>query len=85
MGGGQKMDTVKSPFIYPRKDNYYKTKSSLNFDMMRSKVMLNRGGQESSNFVLWVTNIACGALCGVMAFTLIYFEDVMIHWRCNTV
>ena len=32
------MDSVKSPKTYPRKDNAWRQKSSMNFDSMRSKV-----------------------------------------------
>jgi hypothetical protein len=32
------MDPIRSPKVYPRKDNYFRTKSSLNFDAMRSKI-----------------------------------------------
>ena len=32
------MHTLNSPKVYPRLDNVYKTKASLNFDMMRAKI-----------------------------------------------
>lgn len=79
------MPVVRSPGKYPRKDSYFKTKSSLNFDMMRSRIISKRGGDEKEAIILWVTHIACGIFCGVGAFVLIYFEDVLTHWRCSTV
>lgn len=32
------METVKSPKLYPRQDNVYKSKSSMNFDAIRAKI-----------------------------------------------
>jgi len=32
------MNPLNSPKVYPRKDNSYRTKSSLNFDAMRAKI-----------------------------------------------
>jgi hypothetical protein len=35
------MHTLSSPRVYPRLDNVFKTKASLNFDMMRAKIYEN--------------------------------------------
>lgn len=37
------MDVRSSFMQYPRPDNMYKKKDSLDFDMMRSKIYLERG------------------------------------------
>ena len=36
------MDPRRSMQEYPRKDTYYRTKSSLNFETIRSKIFLQR-------------------------------------------
>jgi hypothetical protein len=36
------MDPVRSLLEYPRPDTYYRTKHSLDFDAMRSRIMLKR-------------------------------------------
>lgn len=42
------MDPLKSPKVYPRRDNVYKSKSSLNFDLIRSKIFEER--RENKNY-----------------------------------
>ena len=38
------MNVKSTMAIYPRPDTYYRQKHSLDFDMMRSKIMINREG-----------------------------------------
>ena len=70
--------------LYPRPDTYYKNKHSLDFDMMRSKIMIERGGEGSENLALWLAHGVCGALIGVLAFMLTWLEDEITKFRSET-
>ena len=70
---------------YPRRDKQYQAKHSLDFDMMRSRIMLKRGGSQEETRILWITHAVCGLLMGTAGFLLILFEDLLVTWRSNTV
>jgi chloride channel 7 len=70
--------------IYPRPDNYFKKKHSLDFDMMRTKVMLQRKGSGFDGTMLWVSHIMCGVMMGFLAFMLTFCEDEITKWRAHT-
>lgn len=71
--------------LYPRPDTYYQNKASLDFDMMRSRIMLNRPGGEKEGIALWSAHVICGVLIGILAFILTWLEDAITEWRANTV
>jgi len=71
--------------IYPRPDTYYRNKHSLDFDMMRAKVMLQRKGSGMSDAVIWIAHVVCGVLMGFLAFMLTWCEDNLTKWRCYMV
>ena len=83
------MDPVRSLLEYPRRDTYYRTKHSLDFDAMRSRIMLKRFSGENDSMheaiILWVTHIFCGVLMGAFAFLLILCEDLITEYRCEYV
>jgi hypothetical protein len=66
---------------FPRKDNAYKSKSSLDFDMMRSKIYIERKGRAQEEIILWFTFCLVGFMTGVLAFMLTYCEDKLTEWR----
>ena len=70
--------------IYPRPDTYYKNKRSLDFDMMRSRIMLTRGNTKTE-LTLWFSHILCGVLMGFLSFMLTLCEDKLTVWRCEMV
>lgn len=71
--------------IYPRPDTYYKRNDSLDFDMMRSKIFLERKHQSMQTIMLWTAHGLCGVLMGFLAFILSYCEDNITAWRASTV
>lgn len=79
----QPMDPRRSPRIYPRMDNVYKTKTSLNFDMMRSKIYEDRHEHHTDVYV-WIANVLIGFCCGFCAFMVTYTEEKMLIWRIES-
>ena len=76
MGGNEKMMNPKVTMrIYPRPDSYYKNKSSLDFDMMRSKIFVDRKGSSKEGAILWLAHVICGVLMGLIVFILSVCED----------
>ena len=69
--------------IYPRPDTYFRQKHSLDFDMMRTKVMLQRKGSGYDGAMLWVSHIICGVIMGFLAFMLTQCEDRITAWRAH--
>ena len=76
MGGNEKMMNPKVTMkIYPRPDSYYKNKSSLDFDMMRSKIFIDRKGSNKEGAILWLAHVICGVFMGFIVFILSVCED----------
>jgi H+/Cl- antiporter ClcA len=65
---------------YPRPDNVYTHKSSLNFDMMRAKIFENRKGVHM-DFYVWVAHVILGFTTGAIAWFLSTFEDFFVEKR----
>jgi hypothetical protein len=74
------MDPMRSPKIYPRKDNYFRTKQSLNFDAMRTKVYQNRKDLKSHGQV-WVGHALLGFFVGFVAFMMSLCEEMIAEYR----
>jgi hypothetical protein len=78
------MHARKSMEIYPRKDNIYKTKSSFNFDMMRTKIFeVRRGAKEE--IWLWVAHGLTGCAVGIVAFLMALAEDHLTRFKADKV
>jgi chloride channel 7 len=71
--------------MYPRQDTYYRQKHSLDFDMMRSKIMIERPDNGQENIALWGAHVLCGVLIGVLAFMLTWLEDEITKYRAEGV
>ena len=74
------MQTIKSPKIYPRKDNAYKGKSSLNFDAMRAKIYENYK-EDRNHSQVWIANALIGVCCGFCAFAVNSIEEMLAITR----
>ena len=78
------MDMRNTMQMYPRLDTYFRDKSSLDFDMMRSKIILERRGGGKESLILWLSHVVVGVLMGFIAFMLTYVEDEIVNWRKHT-
>jgi hypothetical protein len=58
--------------VYPRVDSYYKNKSSLDFDLMKTQLMIKKKGGGAE---LYLAHAVCGVLMGLLAFLLSFFEE----------
>ena len=77
------MDPRRSLGEYPRKDTYYRTKSSLNFDIIRSKIFLHRETGKCDRFNRWLAHGALGVSTGTVAFVMATCEDFLIDKKAN--
>jgi len=71
------MDPMKSPKTYPRKDNAWRTKSSMNFDAMRAKVFENAKFKKNYGQI-WIANVLIGVSMGFIAFAINFIEDAIV-------
>lgn len=78
------MHPKRSFHQYPRPDNVYTHKSSLNFDMMRSKIMVERRGTHMEVYV-WIAHAILGIATGAVAWLLASLEDTFVAFRKHTV
>ncbi len=69
------MDPRRSFGEYPRKDTYYRSKSSLNFDVIRSKIFLNRSETKCDRLNRWLSHMMIGVGTGTIAFCMATVED----------
>lgn len=67
--------------IYPRPDKMYQKKRSLDFDMMKTKIFLERKENKIEGAMLWASHLACGVIMGILCFMLVWLEDSIIEWR----
>ena len=71
--------------VYPRPDNAFASHSSLNFDMMRSKIMLDRPHKKlNEGLWVWVAHALTGMFVGTITFLLTLCEDKSVSFRKNT-
>ena len=78
------MDPRKSFHSYPRRDNIYTHKSSLNFDMMRAKIFEDRKVKGTEAYI-WLAHAIIGFLVGTIAFFLTLLEDNSAKYRSKTI
>jgi len=77
------MPARNSNEVYPRADNAFKGKNSLNFDMMRTQIYQTR--KESAEGSLWFAHFVCGVLMGFQAFCISWLENQIVGWRVQAV
>ena len=75
------MNPVLSPQIYPRLDKHFKSKKSLNFDMMKSKIMIERGRPRILYVWHWISYAIIGVCTGLIAFMMEMIELYMVKLR----
>ena len=68
---------------YPRRDTVYRTKPSLDFDMMRTRIYLKREGRAQEEIIVWIMHIIVGIMTGTLCFCLTFCEDKMTVWRAT--
>lgn len=71
------MDPRRSLGEYPRKDTYYKNKSSLNFDVVRSRIFMREADTKCDRLHRWISHGLVGMATGTIAFMMATVEDWM--------
>jgi H+/Cl- antiporter ClcA len=74
------MNARKSMFQYPRTDEAFKSRHSYDYDMMKTKIMLDRSGGKET-LALWVAHAVCGVFMGIISFLLTIAEDEITKSR----
>ena len=77
----KEMDPRTSVQLYPRIDEKFRKKHSFNFDMMKSKIFLDRAEPFSISIWRWVVYFFIGFFTGVLAFFMSWVEDALIESR----
>ncbi len=75
------MDPRDSVHVYPRVDEKYKIKHSLPFDMMQTKIFLDRYEPVSVAVYKWLVYFFIGFFTGAIAFVMSILEDWLIKSR----
>ena len=78
------MDSRYSFRIYPRIDKVFTHKKSLNFDLMRTKIMKHRPDSSWEVFMSWVAYALAGILTGFTASIMVFIEDNLTDLKRNT-
>ena len=78
------MDPRFSAKQYPRRDNVFKTKKSLNFDLVKTKVFMERKPGKCIVFMEWVAFGIIGVLVGFVASIMSYIEEGLTEWKRDT-
>jgi hypothetical protein len=75
--GDVSMDNRFSFKIYPRKDTVHTKKMSLNYDLMRTRIMRYRGSEKGAKQVIcsWVVYAMTGWVIGFVASIMVWCED----------
>jgi len=77
------MDPRFSAKVYPRKDNIFQHKKSLNFELMNSKVFLERKRDKLDLFMEWMAFSIVGILTGLTAAIMSNIEERLTIFRRN--
>ena len=78
------MNPKRSFNIYPRPDNVYEHKSSYNFDMMRTRIFVNRKGANTEAY-LWVAHCLVGVFIACISFAMTTVEDELAKLRADMI
>ncbi len=76
------MHPKKSFKEYPRPDNVYEHKSSLNFDMMRSRIFVNRT-KTHTDMYLWLAHLILGVIIATITWAMTTLEDASAEYRSH--
>jgi len=79
------MNPLKSPKIYPRPDNVYKHKKSLNYDAMRSKIMKERKVERCQNIIEWFAYACIAVVLAATACFIEWLEEHITHYKKHKV
>jgi len=80
------IDPRFSKKIYPRIDNIYKSKRSLNYDLLRTKIFRERKPlTKCHGLVVWMPYAILGSLVGLTASIMSYIEEGLTEWKKNYV
>lgn len=79
------MDARWSAKIYPRRDTVYKSKKSLNYDLVKTKIFRERPKTKCLVFVDWIPYWIVGILVGFTASIMSYIEEGTTDWKKRTV
>ena len=77
------MDPRFSLKVYPRKDNIFQHKKSLDFDLIRAKVFVERKRDGCEIFMEWVAFCIIGVLTGLTAAIMSNIEEKITIFRRN--
>ncbi len=77
------MDPRFSAKVYPRKDNIFQHKKSLDFDSIRSKIFVERTKDKYDIIMEWVAFVLIGAFTGLTAAIMSNIEEKLTIFRRN--
>jgi len=77
------MDPRRSFEEYPRKDTYYRSKSSFNFDVLRSKIFMKRTQTKCDTFYRWLSHMLIGMFTGTIAFGMATIEELLTSLKSD--
>ena len=83
-GPPRPMHPMRSFHQYPRPDNVYEHKSSFNFDMMRTRIFLNRQ-KTNTDMYLWLAHLIMGVFMGTITCVLTVVEDASASFKSHMV
>ena len=75
------MNPLKSPRVYPRLDNVYKHKKSLNYDAMRSKIMMERPKTRWNNIIEWIAYFFLAVGLAFLSSFIEWMEHGLVHYK----
>ena len=82
--GGEKdvsMNPLKSPRVYPRTDNVYKHKKSLNYDAMRTKIMIERPKRRWQASEEWIAYFFLAFGVASLSSFIEWMEHSLVHYK----
>ena len=77
------MDPRFSEKVYPRKDNIFQHKKSLDFDMIRTKIFVDRKRDKGEILMEWVAYVLIGIMTGLTAAIMSNIEEKITAFRRN--
>ena len=65
---------------YPRRDNVFEHKQSFNFDVMRTRIFLNRENHKTEQY-LWIGHAIAGIIMATVTWGMTTIEDASAEYR----
>ena len=77
----KKMGAVGDETKFPRDDNFFMGKQSLNYQEAEAAIWKNREPVQGEKYIEWFAYVVLGILTGLSGFLMDTIEETLVHFK----